>query len=121
MEDELLEGGPSLGDDEESDGRAPGDKGFLDRTSTSDELLVGPERLRRWQRRRTRRPAVAMLEGRALVRAPTFMPRAERSIPTWAASAGRASERSPTGRRDPPRAVARTITGRTVVRTVGGA
>src|SRR5688572_29391664 len=103
MEHELLEGGPSLGDDEEPDRRAPGDEGFLDGTPTGHELLVGAEGFRGWQRRRPGWTAVAGLERRARIRAPTLGPRTERSIRPWTASVRCASERSLTGRPDPPR------------------
>lgn len=113
VEYQLLEGGAALGYDQEADGGASRDEGLLDGTSAGDELLLVAERLRRRQRRGPGRTTVSRLKGRALVRAPAFGPRAVWSIGTGAATAGWASERSPTGRPAPAWSVARAIAART--------
>ena len=51
VEDELLERLPSLGHDQQADGRAAGDERFLDGASTGDQLLALAQLRWRWQRR----------------------------------------------------------------------
>jgi len=46
MEHDLLEGGTTLGDDQESNRGTPRDEGLLDRPAAGNDLLIGPERLR---------------------------------------------------------------------------
>jgi len=51
VEHKLLEGCPSLWDDQQADRRAVGDEGFLDGPTAGDQLLVRTESLGRWQGR----------------------------------------------------------------------
>jgi hypothetical protein len=50
MQDELLEGGAALRDDEQPEGRASGRERFLDRAAAGDDLLALLE-LDAWWRR----------------------------------------------------------------------
>ena len=75
MQDELLEGMATLGDDQQAVRDPPGGEDLLDRATAGHELLVGREQVRRRQRRRGARPG-SSLEGRARPR-----PRSGRTAP----------------------------------------
>jgi len=49
VEDDLLQGRPTMGHDQEPTGGTPRDEGFLDRPPSGDQLLVGADRVRRRQ------------------------------------------------------------------------